>query len=48
MSPFDCDLDFDAPWGLPYDQFSPIELRRLFGGDEPEEPIEKNKRDGRV
>jgi hypothetical protein len=45
MSPFDCDLDFG---GLPYDQFSPIELGRHFGGDEPEEPIDKNKRDGRV
>jgi hypothetical protein len=37
MSPFDCDLDFDAPRGLPDDQFSSIELGRILAGDDPQE-----------
>jgi hypothetical protein len=40
MNPFDSDVGSDAPRGLSYDQYSSIELGKLFGCDEPEEPME--------
>jgi putative DNA primase/helicase len=46
MSPFDSDPISDAPRGLLYDQYSSTELGKLFGCDEPEEPMEDQQWSG--
>ena len=46
MSALDCDLDFDAQPGQRDDRALMIELWKLFGCDESEEPTEAKESDG--
>jgi hypothetical protein len=43
MSPFDCDFDSDAPPDLLGHQYSSIELGKLFGCDDPDDPEEQQE-----